>query len=141
MGWIDKLRDELVSIIQPTGLTAYMVFDSQGGSGKNINIMKRDWQNQMIGLLNAAGIQTQLRTWDTTSYDDRGVLIMFFGNQITRTQIFKDMISKAASIKWILSMWEISYEIENFSLFSTKVIRDTDGETNLNVFKREKVNL
>ena len=140
MGWQDKLRDELVSIIQPTGLTTYMVFDPQGGAGKNINTKKVAWQNQIIGSLNTAGIQTQLRTWNTTTYDDRGVLIIFFGNIITETQIFKDMISKSPSIKLIITIWEYVFEIENFS-FIEKRIQEPDGDIGFQVWKREKVNV
>ncbi len=141
MTWKVKLRDELVSRIQPTGLTVYMVYDPQGGSGKNVNTTKRNWQDELITALTGAGITVTKATWDIDTYDDRGVLVMFFGTQIINTQKFKDMISKATSIKWIVCMWELpkDKEIENFKLIAEKTIRDTDGNINIQVWKREKV--
>lgn len=139
MTWKAKLRDELVSRIQPTGLTVYMVYDAQGGSGKNVNVMKRNWQDELITALTGAGITVTKATWDIDTYDDKGVLVMFFGNQITRKQRFKDMIEKASSIKWILCVWETVEEIENFSLFNQKRIREPDGDINVQILKRDKV--
>ena len=141
MGWKQSLRDELVSRIQPTGLTVYMVYDPQGGSGKNVNAMKRDWQDELITALTAAGITVTKATWDVDTYDDRGVLVMFFGNQIIEIQRFKDMIKKATAIKWILNVWEHVFEIENFSLFIEKRIQESDGDIEVQVWKREKVNV
>ena len=141
MTWKSKLRDELVSRIQPTGLTVYIVYDSQGGSGKNVNTTKRDWQDELITALASAGITVTKATWDIDTYDDRGVLVMFFGSQIIDKQKFKDMISKADSIKWILTIMDHVQEIENFSLFAEKIIKEPDGEIRVQLWKREKVNV
>lgn len=140
MTWKAKLRDELVSRIQPTGLTVYMVYDPQGGSGKNVNAMKRDWQDELITALTGAGITVVKATWDIDTYDDRGVLIMFFSKQIVDRQIFKDMIEKATSIKWIITIWDNSNNpLENFSLFAERTIRELDGEIPIQIWKRDKV--
>lgn len=139
MGWKAKLRDELVSRIQPTGLTVYMVYDPQGGAGKNVNIKKRDWQDELITALTAAGITVTKATWDIDTYDNRGILVMFWGNQLVEKQKFKDMIAKATTIKWILCIWAVPHEIENFSLFVEKQINETDGGITIQVFKRDRV--
>ena len=143
MTWKAKLRDELVSRIQPTGLTVYMVYDPQGGSHptKQANITKRDWQDELITALVGAGITVTKATWDVDIYNDRGILVMFFGHSLVHRQKFKDMIEKAGAIKWILCMWDVPEEIENFSLFARKFVRDTDGEIAVNIFKRDKVNV
>jgi len=141
MGWKAKLRDELVSRIQPTGLTVYMVYDKQGGARKNVNVTKRDWQDELITALTSAGITVTKATWDIDTYDDKGILIMFFASQIVHTQKFKDMIKKASAIKWILTMMEAIGErdIDNFSVVVNKVITQPDGEVNVRVYKRDKV--
>ena len=74
-------------------------------------------------------------------FQGKGVLIMFFGTRIIGSQKFKDMISKASAIKWIVTMWEPIDEIENFSLNINKEIIEPDGQINVKVWKREKVNV
>ncbi len=125
-----------------------MVYDPKGGVADwqtQINTMKRDWQDQLITALTAAGITVTKATWNIDTYSDKGILITFFGNKIFPTQKFKDMISKATAIKWIISMWEVPEREkdypENFSLVKKYKTPDNDGHIRVKVFKRDKVNV
>ena len=142
MSWKTDLRDLLISKIQPTGLTVYLVHHNWDGG------RKKQWQEDLRVALTTAGINVVKATWDLDTYADRGILLMLRGDDIIKTQRFRDVIGKATSIKWLINVFSmgphtIKYLDSELGFKQVQVIRkkNPDMAVRTHIFKRVKADV
>jgi len=131
-----QIADHIFAELGGTGFTAYTI------TSTDRHPIQNGLLGTIAGLLNSQGMQTIFRNNITQQLDDRGIVIIYDGVTTLQRNGVWDKIFLTPNVRYIVSVGHSYFEDEfegDYILESRTDLTDTDGGSNVEIWKRIKV--
>lgn len=133
-GLLNKVVTGIADEINSRGLTAYFLQDL------TLNTRKQQVQTLVADGLRTAGVTVgDITDALVQTYDDRGVLIIYQGQEWMEKKGVFDKLKTAIQIRWIIDYGNHLSELEDFEKVLEKNVVDGLQSEEIHVWKRIKV--